>query len=194
MKIYLACSSKSIKKYLNNYEIIRKEILSLGHKIPNDWLGRLIDRFKKKEDSSAVPDLKEESLKAIDNCDCLIADVSIPSASVGFQIGYALSNKIPTLCLYSSDFGAKKPPQVIDVSDASNLKIEEYNLKNIKSIIRNFLLKVPSVKLIKFNFIITPEIEMYLTWGARTYGVSKSEFLRRKVIDEVISKDKKFPL
>ena len=136
------------------------------------------------------PSLKEEGIRQLIRGDCLIADVSLPSASVGYQVGYASSRNIPVLCLYSSEFGQKKPPQIIGVSDLSKLKIKEYSKKSVKKTVADFLNSIPK-ELIKFNFIITPEIQSYIDWGAKRNNISKSEFLREKVI-QLISKDKEY--
>lgn len=194
MKAYIACSSRNIEKYIHFYKEIREEVIRTGNIIPADWLGRLIKKREKrrKGNNIYVPDLKEEGIKAISKSDCLIAEVSIPSSSVGYQIGHALSKRVPTLCLYSKVFGEKKVPQVIGVDDTSFLKVEAYSKKDLPKILKDFFSSISSSRLIKFNFIITPEIEKYIDWGAKRYNISKSEFLRQKVIDELIKKDPEF--
>ncbi len=184
MNIYISCSSADLEEYIESYSHIREEVLRLGHEIPADWLGRIIRKAKQgKNDLKAIPDIKDEGIKAIEKTSCLIADVSIPSSSVGYQIAYALSKKVPTLCLYSEEFGRKSPPQIIDATNSSLLRVESYNNKSLNSVIRKFFKDLPSEKLIKFNFIITPEIEEYIDKGAKRLEVSKSEFLREKVVD-----------
>lgn len=195
MNVYIACSSKNFKDFFAYYKEIRNEVIRQGHTIPADWLGRLIKKTEsgKNNDTASIPNLKEEGIKAIDESDCLVAEVSISSSSVGYQIGHALSKRISTLCLYSKNFGEKKAPQILDVSETSILKVEEYDNKELHNILKSFFEDISSTKLIKFNFIVTPEIERYISWGAAKNKVSKSEFLRQKVIDELIKKDPKFP-
>ncbi len=36
-------------------------------------------------------------------CDLLVAEVSVPSLGVGYELGYAVALKKPVLCLYRSD-------------------------------------------------------------------------------------------
>lgn len=194
MNVYIACSSKNFDNYYTHYKKIEEEIINQGHNIPSNWIKRLILNLENNKNYTPTftPNLKDEGIKAIDEADCLIAEVSIPSSSVGYQIGHAFSKKIPTLCIYSSEFGEMKAPQVIDINETSTIKIEKYNTKELSKILSNFFLNLPSSKLIKFNFIITPEIEKYINWGAIKENISKSEFLRRKVLNELIKKDLEF--
>ncbi len=36
----------------------------------------------------------------IDECECLVADVTVPSVGVGYEICYAVSKDKPVLCIY----------------------------------------------------------------------------------------------
>ena len=38
-------------------------------------------------------------------CDLLVAEVSVPSLGVGYELGYAIALKKPVLCLYNSESG-----------------------------------------------------------------------------------------
>lgn len=191
MRVYLACSSAKIERYIDYYKLIRRCILDLNHEIVADWVGRISNRIEKAPIQPApilsAIDLREEGIKAIDKSDCLVADVSIPSASVGYQMAYALSKKIPVLCLYSLEFGRKHAPQIINASNSSILRVMSCKKLDIKERINEFIRSIPTGKLTKFNFIITPEIDKYIAAGAKKYKVSKSEFLRKKITEKLIS-------
>ena len=180
MKVYIACSSKDLAEHIHDYKLIREVVLKSNHKISGDWLGRLLRRVNQKYDEDTSSTLKEEGIKQLLHSDCLIADVSLPSTSVGYQIAYALSKDIPVLCIYSLDFGQKHTPQIIGVSDISKLTIQAYKKTTLKKTVKNFLGSLPK-GLKKFNFIITPEIESFINWGSNKNMISKSEFLREKV-------------
>jgi len=182
MKVYFACSSTDIQQHLGTYNLIRKSLRTQGLVINADW----IDRSFNNEKSELTPqenkvDIHDEAINAINNIDILVADVSLPSSSVGYQIGLALSKRIPVLCLYSEEFGGKEAPQVIQAINSPFLAISGYNSKNIQNVIRKFINNLPENKLIKFNFIITPKIAEYLDAGSRQQKVSKSDFLREIV-------------
>lgn len=192
MKVYFACSSSDIQKHLDNYNLIREVIKQFKHIIVADWVERVFntkktDQVSRRENTN----IRDESIVAFNIVDALIADISIPSSSVGFQVGLALSKKIPVLCLYSENFGSKEAPQVINAINSPLLVISEYNSKNVGSVVKKFLSNLPKTKLIKFNFIITPQIAEYLEWGSKNGEVSKSDFLREKV-EKIIESDQEY--
>ncbi len=192
MKVYFACSSSDIQKHLTNYNLIREIIKKFKHTIAADWVERVfnakkVDQISKREQTN----IRDEGISAINFVDALIADISIPSSSVGFQVGLALSKKIPVLCLYSDEFGSKEVPQVINAINSPLLVISEYNSKSVGGIVKRFLRNLPKTKLIKFNFIITPQIAEYLDWGSKNSEVSKSDFLREKV-EKIIEADSQY--
>ena len=128
VKVYFACSSLNLKDSISSYLSVVKYIKKLQHRIPNDWLSRVKREYKKgivdKEEDRVK--LQEEGIRAVENCDVLIAEVSYPSGSVGFQIALALSLKKQVLCLYSTEFGEKSPPQIIKARDSANIHIFSY--------------------------------------------------------------------
>ena len=194
VKVYFACSSLNLKDSISSYLSVVKYIKKLQHRIPNDWLSRVKREYKKgivdKEEDRVK--LQEEGIRAVENCDVLIAEVSYPSGSVGFQIALALSLKKQVLCLYSTEFGEKSPPQIIKARDSANIHIFSYDKKNLLEILEQFFKKYKGRKYIKFNFIISSEIEDYLNWISRNGELSKSRILRKKVIEDIVKKDKKY--
>ena len=195
MKVYFSCSSSEIGKYKDVYQEIEEAIRLRGHSIVSDWLEKVVAKIREgKETSKGVEPnkLRKEAISSIENSDILIAEVSLPSSSVGYQIAYALSLKRPVLCLYSTEFGEMKPPQVINANDSSLLYIKSYQRANLKETIKKFFENVPQSRLIKFNFIISPEIENYLDWVTNIKRQSKSDYLRERVVKNIIQEDKEY--
>jgi nucleoside 2-deoxyribosyltransferase len=189
MKIYFSCSSGEMSEHLADYNHIRESILSQGHTIVADWIDRSFNRTQPKKLSEfEQKSIKDEGIEAINQSDFVIADVSFSSSSVGYQIGYALSRKIPVLCIYSEEFGSKKAPQVILAIKSPLLVIKSYNTNTISELINTFSKNVPLSNLIKFNFITTPEISKYLSWAANKNNISKSEFLR-SIVEKTMKGD-----
>lgn len=190
MNIYFACSSAEIEKHKETYLQVIRSIKELGHKISVDWLERSLEDGKSDQEWKEI--IKKEGIRAIKRSDALIAEVSLPSSSVGYQVALAISDKRPVLCLYSADFGEKKPPKVIDANSSSLLRINKYSRSTLRQIVSKFLISVAGKRLVKFNFIVTPEIEEYLDWASKDGKNSKSEILREKVINEIIPSDKEY--
>ncbi len=72
--------------------------------------------------------------RLIRESDIIIADVSIPSLGVGYEIGYAESLKKPIICLYMPIEGIKLSAMV---EGCPNVKVYEYhNIEEMKEILK----------------------------------------------------------
>jgi len=192
MKIYFSCSSSGLPKFLREYNFIRKTIKGLNNEIIFDWIDRSFNEVNKNQlTKDDEINIHEEGINAIGSADALVADVSFPSASVGFQVGLALSRKIPVLCIYSEELGDKEAPRVTQAIKSPLLLIRSYTEKSLKKVIYDFFGNLPESKLIKFNFIITTKISEYLNWGSEKNNISKSDFLR-EIVEKIIDSDPEF--
>jgi len=82
-------------------------------------------------------DVYERDVNWIKNCDTLIAEVSVPSHGVGYEIGFALNIGKPVLCLYQKD---RRVSKMITGNSDPQLGIQEYtNIKEAISQARFFL-------------------------------------------------------
>jgi 2'-deoxynucleoside 5'-phosphate N-hydrolase len=70
-------------------------------------------------------------------CDLLVAEVSVPSLGVGFELGYAVSLKKPILCLYRS--GSPRPLSAMIVGSPA-IKTAVYScIDEARQILAGFL-------------------------------------------------------
>lgn len=197
MRVYFACSSTDLGKYIGHYSAIVDYVISLGFEIPHNWLSKVSERMR---DSNYDPkyhnlekaEMQKEGIKAIKESNALIADLSMPSASVGYQVSVAIEHGLPVLCLYSIDFGLKKLPQVIGSIDSSLLEVSSYTGSNYKKVIRNFLKKEKRKELVKFNFIATREIVEYLGWLSKKLRTTKSAALRSEIEEKLMRFNKEY--
>ncbi len=98
MKIYFACSITGGREYEEKYQIITKFLLDEGHEVPTAHLAESnildIDRI-------VIPsDIYARDINWILSSDILLAEVSVPSHGVGYEIGYALNAGKPVVCLH----------------------------------------------------------------------------------------------
>ena len=206
-KIFFSASTYAIPELFNNYSLIIKEVENNHCKIILDWVKdwkEVIKRYRskgakkpKESDIFKAIDRKkfyEEHTKAIKNCDMVIAEITRPTITVGYQLFYAIANKKPILALYfgkaeNLDFDAIKSTIAIDLRYVS---LKKYDLKSLSRVMRDFLRKKKKIYK-KFNFIITEEIEHYINWlQLKSLDKSKSEVLREKIINELIFNDSEF--
>lgn len=197
MKVYFACSSTDLKKYIGHYLAMVNYIIDLGFEIPYNWLSRISEKMKDlkynpKYHNLRKAEIQKEGIKSIKESNMLIADLSVPSTSVGYQIFMAIECGLPVLCLYSLDFGLKKPPQVIRSIDSSLLEVSSYMGNSYRKIIKDFLKKGQRKELVKFNFVATREIVEYLDWLSKKLKVTRSAALRSKIEEKLIKSSKEY--
>ncbi len=73
----------------------------------------------------------------IRGCDVLMAEVSVPSHGVGYEIGFALGEGKPVLCLYQD---GRKVSKMITGNSHSNLEIKSYrSIEDAISLAHEFL-------------------------------------------------------
>ncbi|MBU2037079.1 nucleoside 2-deoxyribosyltransferase [Patescibacteria group bacterium] len=206
-KVFFSASIYAIPELLENYLMIVKNIEASGSLVVSDWTKSwlvIAKKYKKmgkprikERDILKVIDrekLYEEHTKAIQECDVVIAEVTKPTITVGYQLFYAISHKKPVLALYSSE--AKNIDlntiKSIIYSGPPLILLKKYSSKSLPFTINNFLKKKREV-LKKFNFIINEEIEKYLKWlNKKRPDKSMSDLLREKLMDEIIINDADF--
>ncbi len=97
-------SQEEFKDDRENYLKVLQVIKSSKHVITNPYYAAMLesqgDRHKDKNGIDEADDVFETLRKKISDSDCVVAEITTPSTSLGIQIEYALSNKIPVLCLF----------------------------------------------------------------------------------------------
>ena len=101
MNIYFACSITGGREFESAYQEIVAALAADGHEIPTSHLAQ--SEVLEKERLLAPRDVYERDINWIKNCEALIAEVSVPSHGVGYEIGFALNIGKPVLCLHQKD-------------------------------------------------------------------------------------------
>jgi nucleoside 2-deoxyribosyltransferase len=98
MNIYFACSITGGREFEHVYQDLTAALLADGHEIPT---AHLADSTVVELEGRVSPgEVYERDVRWIRSADALIAEVSVPSHGVGYEVGYALSEGKPVLCLY----------------------------------------------------------------------------------------------
>ena len=106
MKIYFACSITGGREYEKNYQAITRFLLDNGHEVPTAHLAKsnILDL-----EQIVIPnDVYTRDVDWIQASDILLAEVSIPSHGVGYEIGFALNLGRPVLCIHHAERGVSK--------------------------------------------------------------------------------------
>jgi len=101
MKIYFACSISGGRQDEKIYQKMVQVLTSLGIDVPTAHIAEtgieVIDEFVD------ARDVYQRDVDWIKGSDLLVAEVSTPSHGVGYEIGFALDQEKPVLCLYHQE-------------------------------------------------------------------------------------------
>lgn len=121
MNIYFACSITGGRAYEAVYQSITRALLEDGIEVPTAHLAEtsVVDEEKIIEPSAVY----ERDAAWMRSADALIAEVSVPSHGVGYEIGYALNLGKPVLCLHEQGRAVSK---MITGNPHPNLTVRAY--------------------------------------------------------------------
>jgi len=194
MKVYFTTSSEGVKRNKETCRRIINQIEKLSCELSLDWIRLATDKKEPLKGRRANPaKIFKENLSALTKAEACIFETSIISWGVVYQITYAITKEIPTLCLFDKDFKASEISNMLPGIRSKYLFLEQYGGdEDLEDKIRDFVSKVKKSILVKFNFIATKEIKNYIEWVAKKKNISKSEFLRDVIKTEIINKDREY--
>lgn len=135
MNVYFACSITGGREFEAVYQEIVAALTADGHEIPTSHLAQ--SDVMENERRLTPQNVYERDTNWIKDCDALIAEVSVPSHGVGYEIGFALNLGKPVLCLYQRDCKVSK---MISGNPTPSLRIRKYgDVKEAVSQSRSFL-------------------------------------------------------
>lgn len=183
MKIYFSASISNIDKYRQNYEAIVRALEDLGHSVISDHV------LKKQTKNDYETQSEKEALamqRKMSNwkkqADMCVFEVSSPSLGIGQEIAFALSNKKQVLALHTSN----TKPHILRDEGEDSLFLTEYNLNNLEDILDEYIDYAKEHADTRFNFFISPEIQIYLDWVAKYRRTPRAVYLR-----ELLERDMK---
>jgi nucleoside 2-deoxyribosyltransferase len=121
MNIYFACSITGGRAYQPNYQSITRTLIADGHEVPTSHLAETGVVDEEKVIAPAV--IYAQDVAWMHAAGALIAEVSVPSHGVGYEIGYALGLGKPVLCLHEQGRPVSK---MITGNPDPNLKVCTY--------------------------------------------------------------------
>jgi nucleoside 2-deoxyribosyltransferase len=106
MNIYFACSITGGRAFESVYQEFTRILLIDRHEVPTAHLAESnVMALEKVIDPREVYNRDVAWIRA---CDALIAEVSVPSHGVGYEIGFALEAGKPVLCLAQAGVAVSK--------------------------------------------------------------------------------------
>ena len=121
MNIYFACSITGGREFEGVYQALARALTEAGHEVPTAYLAE-----------SGIPALEAgiDPLEVytrdtawIRVCDALVAEVSVPSHGVGYEIAYSLGLGKPVLALFRVE---RRVSKMISGNPDPNLTLKGY--------------------------------------------------------------------
>ena len=108
-KVFMSGSMRGGRRLLDTYKFILEVLLSSGAEVLSQHVAR--DTIFEEEQGMSEAEIFMRDMGGVERCDCLIAEVSVPSVGVGYEICHAVGLKKPVLCVYEE--GAKASAMVL---------------------------------------------------------------------------------
>jgi len=196
MKVCFACSTSELVVRKDTYRRICVLIKEMGHNITRDWLEEAIQIVENKAVNTLDrEDVYNKVLGSILASDVMIIEGTVTSFSVGHQVTLALSKNKPTLFLVKKSVGkkhSKSKDSFLAGITSPLLRVVEYDDSNLADILNDFLNNGGGRPIVKFNIVLTKEIENYLNWASFTHKLNKSEFIRNLILKHMKDGDKQY--
>lgn len=196
MKVCFACSTSELATRKDTYRKICALIKEMGHSITRDWLEEAIEIIENKAVSTLDrEDVYNKVLGSILASDVMVIEGTVTSFSVGHQVTLALSKNKPILFLIQKSTGkkhGKSKDSFLAGITSPLLTVVEYDDSNLADILNDFLNNNGGRPVVKFNIVLTKEIESYLNWASFTHKLNKSEFIRNLILKHMKDEDKQY--
>jgi hypothetical protein len=98
MKIYFAGSIRAGRDYVAIYEILIAKLKSFGTVLTEHVGDKTLSVLG--DDGPDDRFIHNRDMAWLKSCDCVVAEVTIPSLGVGYELGWAVALDKPILCLY----------------------------------------------------------------------------------------------
>jgi nucleoside 2-deoxyribosyltransferase len=121
MNIYFACSITGGREFEPVYQALTEALLADGHEIPTAHLAHTT--VVELETRVSPREVYDRDVSWIAAADALIAEVSVPSHGVGYEIAYALAAGKPVLCLVQQ---GRKLSKMITGNPDPNIRTQTY--------------------------------------------------------------------
>ena len=127
MKIYFAGSIRGGREEEGTYLKLIEHLGTYGQ-VLTEHVGKKGINISEEKNSNKF--IYERDIDWLKSCNIMVADVTVPSLGVGYEIAYAESINIPILCLFNTN--QKKP---LSAMILGNQRLECFNYTNLNEAI-----------------------------------------------------------
>ncbi len=137
MKIFFAGSIRGGRQLIPTYQYIIRFLKSMNYTVISEHVAA--EGLEKVEAIMTEQEIYEKDAKWIEESDCVVAEITVPSIVVGYEICHAAQHKRPVLCLYET--GANASAMVLG-NTTGYVSAKPYsNKKQLEEIMLEFLEK-----------------------------------------------------
>lgn len=133
MKVFFSGSIRGGRELLSVYQYLCTLIVSQGHEVLSEHVAD--PQLEKVESAMTEQEIFARDMALLEHSSCLIAEVTIPSIGVGYEICSAIQRDIPVLCLFKS--GSNVSAMVLGNPD---VHLQRYSIhEELDAIVLTFL-------------------------------------------------------
>lgn len=174
MIVYFTGSITSHEHNKKHYEHIVASLKHMGHEVIADHILNNNEEAVEKKPRTERLSFNRQVEQWIQSCNCMIAETSVPSVSVGYEIAMATRIGVPVLILHRTGEG----PSLLAHHKNEQILVEKYTPATIASILEDYMAYVKDNRDIKFTFYLSRKYIMYMDEAAKTKQMTKSGYLR----------------
>ena len=104
MKIFFAGSIRGGRQLIPTYLYIIRFLKSRDYTVISEHVAA--EGLEKVEAKMTEQDIYEKDANWIEESDCVVAEITVPSIGVGYEICHAIKHKKPVLCVYQEGANA----------------------------------------------------------------------------------------
>jgi hypothetical protein len=175
MKIYFTAAISLSHLYGKYYQSIVEELESLGHTVIHEHITQTtLEDIGRQKGDFLIAFYKKVN-RWISSSDLVIAELSFPSTlNVGHEVSLALQKNKPVIGLFLDS----KDSLFFQGIKSDKFLYQNYNPKNLASVVRAAVDYCQDKSDVRFNFFISPSIGDYLDWIAKIKMIPRSVYLR----------------
>jgi len=152
MRIFFTAATTNNGDFLTQEKAIVAEIKRLGHTLTSGE--QILDHKKLERDATHTPEeIFYREKQAMEEADCVIAEVTKPSSGVGGELVYALTHHKPVLALFYKD-APNELSTMISGNPSDHLFLEHYDEDSLPILIKHFLEQVEVEKSRRGSLIV----------------------------------------
>jgi len=177
MNIFFGGSSSGLRKDQTSYILITDNINKLGGLLINDWVNKGVEGL-------TAEDSYKNTFDAIKKVQGVVLEATIQTSGLGQQLEIALLNNVPVLVLTKeseTNFG-----NFVNPDKKFLVTVKKYNNDNLEKLIKEFIEQIGNnYSVARFNLVINKELNIYLEDKAKTNKTSKTEEIRKLIIEDM---------